>query len=146
MNFYKGNVFSGCNGKNNKIAFKKGNNAMPSKFHPMAQGNLFSMNRNAFIKNKNGPSNRKATPRYLLKSSYNNKLVTGKPIQSSYSYSASSYTASKRMNAIGFNTKSQPAIAFDKQDPNTVNSALKKVRNKGSVVPKKCQITNLHNR
>ena len=140
MNNLNTNLNLGCNGRNNKIAFNRGNNAMPRKFYPTVQGNFFAMNRNAFIKNSNGSKNYKALPRYILKQSYNkNKNLTGKPIQSSQSYSSSSYTASKRMNAAGYNTKSQKYLAFDKQNYNTVNSALNRVRNKGYVVPKKTQ-------
>lgn len=119
----------------NESKVLKGPGAMPV-LNPLTQGAVFSMGRNTFIRGTN--NNGKAQPAYILKPLYslnknkNTLKQTGKPIQTSASYSASSHIEAKKRNAIGKSSNVQGAndqIAFMKGDKNVVNHALSKVRN-----------------
>ena len=122
----------------NESKVLKGPGAMPV-LNPLTQGAVFSMGRNTFIRGTN--NNGKAQPAHILKPLYKNNLKqTGKPIQSSASYSASSHIEAKKRNAIGQGSTVRGVndqIAFMKGDKNVVNHALSKVRNIGASVGKK---------
>lgn len=123
----------------NESKVLKGPGAMPV-LNPLTQGAIFSMGRNTYIRGTN--NNGKAQPAYILKPLYkkNNLKQTGKPIQTSASYSASSHIEAKKRNAIGQGSTVRGVndqIAFMKGDKNVVNSALSKVRNIGAAVGKK---------
>lgn len=126
----------------NEAKILKGPGAMPIH-KAVTQNAVFSMGRNAYIRS-NGKypfNNGKAQPAYILKPLYAATLEkTGKPIQSSYSYSASSHIEAKKRNAIGqgSNVKPNKNYLFMKSDKNVVNSSLIKVRRAGGAAPPKC--------
>ena len=152
-------IGSGCNA-NNKITPNTGVNMTrggnPAHFYPMAQGNLFSANRASYARTATtqDTNNGKALPRYKVKklmfsTNYqcrpaprlgHNRHVQecGKPIQSSSSYTASSYIDAKKRNAIGKSSMIIPSkIAFGGIDRNTSRHALQKARNGGCIAPAK---------
>lgn len=152
-------IGSGCN-RNNKIAPINGldmtRGGMPAHFYPMYNGNVFSMNRSSYARTAttHDTNNGKALPAYKVKqliftSNYQchpaprvgrNRYVPecGKPIQSSTSYSASSYIDAKKRNAIGKSSMIIPnKIAYGGIDRNTSRHALQKARNGGCVAPAK---------
>ena len=112
---------------------------------PSSQEAVFSMGRNAYARSTSQYrfQNGKAQPAYILKPLYtaSNKIKqTGKPIQSSASYSASSHIEAKKHNAIGQGSRvngKNDELAFMKGDRNVVNSSLARVRNIGTAVGKK---------
>ena len=131
----------------NESKLLKGPGAMPVRSSPpSSQDAVFSMGRNAYTRttSKFRFQNGKAQPSYILKPLYlttNSTLNTGKPIQSSMSYSASSHIEAKKRNAIGQGStvkKANDYIAFMKGDPNVVNRSLIKVRRIGAAAPPKC--------
>jgi hypothetical protein len=133
-------IGSGCN--ESKVL--KGPGAMP--IHTLSQQAVFSMGRNAYTRTTSQYrfQNGKAQPAYILKplySSMNHKQKqTGKPIQSSASYSASSHIEAKKRNVIGQGSRvtgTNDELAFMKGDRNVVNSSLAKVRNIGAAAGKK---------
>ena len=125
----------------NESKLLSGPGAMPIRSNPASQGSNFSMGRRGFYRAT--PNNGKKSPGYLLAPLYaaqNQGLnQTGKPIQNSYSYSASSYMESKKRAAIGKGTtvSTGSQIAFMQGDRNVVNSAVSKVRGGGAVAPRK---------
>ena len=134
-------IGSGCN--ESKVL--KGPGAMPVRSAPpSSQDAEFSMGRNAYTRttSKFRFQNGKAQPAYILKPLYtasNTKKQTGKPIQSSASYSASSHIEARKRNAIGQGSRvngRNDEYAFMKGDQNVVNHSLAKVRNIGSAVGK----------
>jgi len=128
----------------NESKVLKGPGAMPVHSNPSS---VFGIGRNAYRRTTSAlrHNNGKAQPAYILKPFYNqNKTLnlkqTGKPIQSSASYSASSHIEAKKRNAIGQGSSVRGVndqLAFMKGDKNVVNSALTKVRNVGAAVGKK---------
>lgn len=134
-------IGSGCN--ESKVL--KGPGAMPVRSAPpSSQEAVFSMGRNAYSRSTSQYrfQNGKAQPAYILKPLYSNsnKKQSGKPIQSSASYSASSHIEAKKRNAIGQGsrvTETNDKLAFMKGDRNVVNSSLARVRNIGAAVGKK---------
>ena len=129
----------------NESKVLKGPGAMPVRSAPpSSQDAGFSMGRNAYIRatSQFRFQNGKAQPAYILKPLYSNsnKKQTGKPIQSSASYSASSHIEAKKRNAIGQGSRvagRNDELAFMKGDRNVVNSSLARVRNIGAVAGKK---------
>lgn len=130
---------------NNESKVLKGPGAMPVRSAPpSSQDAVFSIGRNTYIRatSRFRFQNGKAQPAYILKPLYptSNQKQTGKPIQSSASYSASSHIEAKKRNAIGQGSRVSginDEYAFMKGDRNVVNSALAKVRNIGAAAGKK---------
>lgn len=129
----------------NESKVLKGPGAMPVHSNPSSKDAVFGIGRNAYRRTTSAlrHNNGKAQPAYILKPFYNqnnNLKQSGKPIQSSASYSASSHIEAKKRNAIGQGSSVRNAndqLAFMKGDKNVVNSALAKVRNVGAAVGKK---------
>ena len=74
--------------------------------NPNTNSIIFAMNRYSYLRTVNTLSytnNGKALPAFQLQNiiDKSNNIITSKPVQSSSSYSASSYIESKRRNAIG---------------------------------------------
>ena len=132
-------IGSGCN--ESKVL--KGPGAMPVRSAPpSSEDAVFSMGRKTYIRATSQFlfQNGKAQPAFILKPLYSNKKQSGKPIQSSASYSASSYIEARKRNAIGQGSRvtgRNDELAFMKGDRNVVNSSLAKVRNIGAAVGKK---------
>jgi len=131
----------------NESKVLKGPGAMPVHSNPSSKDAVFGIGRNAYRRTTSALryNNGKAQPAYILKPFYNqnknlNLKQSGKPIQSSASYSASSHIEAKKRNAIGQGSSVRGVndqLAFMKGDKNVVNSALTKVRNVGAAVGKK---------
>jgi len=116
-----------------------------------ATDNLFSMNRKSYYKTvernpliENASTNNgKKEPAYLLRPLYTSNNCQlgscGKPIQTSYSYSASSYIEAKKRNAIGISSKGQQnkPLAFSNINKNDPKHARQYVRNIGYAAPAK---------
>ena len=136
-------IGSGCN--ESKVL--KGPGAMPVRSAPpSSQEAVFSMGRNAYTRTTSQYrfQNGKAQPAYILKPLYSStnqkQKQTGKPIQSSASYSASSHIEARKRNAIGQGSRvtgTNDKLAFMKGDRNVVNSSLARVRNIGAAAGKK---------
>lgn len=110
---------NGCY-QNNKILNGKG--AMPGHYYPSSGDTMFSLNRRAYTRTAN--SMPKTT------------VIPNKPIQQQ---DASSRTMMLRINAVGKSSVNAKGghLGFSSLNRNTVNSALAKVRNKGSTAPAK---------
>ena len=129
----------------NESKVLKGPGAMPVHSNPSSKDTVFGIGRNAYRRTTSAlrHNNGKAQPAYILKPFYNqnnNLKQSGKPIQSSASYSASSHIEAKKRNTIGQGSSVRGVndqLAFMKGDKNVVNSALTKVRNVGATVGKK---------
>lgn len=131
----------------NESKILSGPGAMPVRSAPpSSQDAVFSLGRKGYTRATGPPAtnpfnNGKKQPTYILNSLYKNngKKQTGKPIQTSASYSASSYMEARKRNAIGKGSRVSPGedFAFMKRDRNVVNSALSKVRKIGAAAPPK---------
>ena len=103
-------VSSGSNNRYSGNAVLSGKGAMPAKFYPSVGTNMFSVARNIYTKDAGGGQGY---------------------------FDSSQYIYLKKNNAIGQSSYNSGNLAFSGNNNNTVRQSIRRVRNGGSVAPKK---------